>query len=631
MSWLNVVDNECHDLTFTLMIRVAVCAIIVAVASAGEHTPPAFLGSFSALAPGARSLPFTSVTHSLSNAVVLTSSTPHIVTWSGITEPTEHDLIALTCADEQTWPLHQALDAVRATGSAEGEVWLPELPANFCRSGYSVLYIRASPTLDGSGEIVAEVPLVSTPPSRADSSRVGSFPLIHPKQIHLGYTAKHDELLVMWRTQNSDEAKDYKPVVKWGLAEDALTHIVNTSAMTTTYAASDLCNAPANETGPLKFIDPGHMHRIILNSLPLDRVKIYYVVGSDAHGYSPVTSFTTRSDPMNATSSAECAFIMYADQALPIDIFGSDWHLPSQVIEDLDNGFDGFLLHPGDLGYAMGFGWVWDIWMELIEPIASRVAYMVTIGNHEYDTPTSWEPQHLNNGTWGDFGDDSHGECGVPTCARFNGTGTANAGAIANAAGTDGSNGVYWYSFEEGPVHIVMLSSEHDWTNGSTQQAWLERDLASVDKAKTPWIVVATHRMMYTTQLKEEGDYKVSLAFRAHNEHLLRKYKVDLMMVGHQHSYERSCEVWNGTCVDLDAGERGTVHVVVGSAGASLEKGNFSNTLGNFSLKHINAWGYTRVKANRTAMHVEWIKVGHPLIGVKAKVVWDSFTLKLWV
>lgn len=52
---------------------------------------------------------------------------------------------------------------------------------------------------------------------------------------------------------------------------------------------------------------------------------------------------------------------------------------------------------------------------------------------------------------------------------------------------------------------------------------------------------LATTATRYTTQLQEEADYAVSLAFRAHVEPLLRQYRVNLMLVGHQHSYERSC------------------------------------------------------------------------------------------
>lgn len=54
----------------------------------------------------------------------------------------------------------------------------------------------------------------------------------------------------------------------------------------------------------------------------------------------------------------------------------------------------------------------------------------------------------------------------------------------------------FWYSFEYGPVHFTMLSSEHDLTSGSKQRRWLEADLDAVDRCRTPWLIVALHRPM---------------------------------------------------------------------------------------------------------------------------------------
>lgn len=69
--------------------------------------------------------------------------------------------------------------------------------------------------------------------------------------------------------------------------------------------------------------------------------------------------------------------------------------------------------------------YIWDQWHELIEPFATLMPYMVGMGNHEQD--------HLSGGSkdpsgapgdgwhpwWGNFGDDSGGECGVPMYYRF--------------------------------------------------------------------------------------------------------------------------------------------------------------------------------------------------------------------
>ena len=59
----------------------------------------------------------------------------------------------------------------------------------------------------------------------------------------------------------------------------------------------------------------------------------------------------------------------------------------------------------------------------------------------------------------------------------------------------------FWYSFDQGGVHVIQLSSEHDWTPSSQQYEWLANDLGRVNRTETPWVVVTAHRMMYTTQV----------------------------------------------------------------------------------------------------------------------------------
>jgi len=43
------------------------------------------------------------------------------------------------------------------------------------------------------------------------------------------------------------------------------------------------------------------------------------------------------------------------------------------------------VMHVGDLSYADGTPSAWPTFMDLIEPVAKRVPYMIAIGNHEFD------------------------------------------------------------------------------------------------------------------------------------------------------------------------------------------------------------------------------------------------------
>ena len=71
------------------------------------------------------------------------------------------------------------------------------------------------------------------------------------------------------------------------------------------------------------------------------------------------------------------------------------------------------------------------------------------------------------------------------------------------------------YSFDYGIIHVVVMSTEHNFTQGSPQyqyalcihsvhcntvtctcmHRWLVEDLSSVNRSVTPWVVMAGHRM----------------------------------------------------------------------------------------------------------------------------------------
>lgn len=88
------------------------------------------------------------------------------------------------------------------------------------------------------------------------------------------------------------------------------------------------------------------------------------------------------------------------------------------------------VLHVGDISYANGRPEVWGAFMRAIEPAAQRVPYMVAVGNHEYDYHHEYDYDGREGGDpsgaaepyspdWGNFGNDSGGECGVPTSKLF--------------------------------------------------------------------------------------------------------------------------------------------------------------------------------------------------------------------
>lgn len=49
-------------------------------------------------------------------------------------------------------------------------------------------------------------------------------------------------------------------------------------------------------------------------------------------------------------------------------------------------------------------------------------------------------------------------------------------------------------------VHMIMMSTEHDYRPGSPQYVWIENDLKNVDRTKTPFVMIGGHRPMYCSE-----------------------------------------------------------------------------------------------------------------------------------
>ena len=191
----------------------------------------------------------------------------------------------------------------------------------------------------------------------------------------------------------------------------------------------------------------------------------------------------------------------------------------------------------------------------------------------------------------------------------------------------------HWYSFEVGAgtpsgVHFVAISSEAYFYYDATaiQYAWIERDLAGVDRARTPWVVAFTHRSVYcscdddcdadaaTLRNGPAGSAGLGL------ESLLDRHRVDLLINGHEHNYERNYAVRNGTlATGASSGAPGgnasapevlvdpaaTVYIVSGCAGDVEQHEPFTRPQPAYSAFRSNTFGFGLLEfANAT--HLLW-------------------------
>ncbi|XP_010685027.2 purple acid phosphatase 15 [Beta vulgaris subsp. vulgaris] len=171
----------------------------------------------------------------------------------------------------------------------------------------------------------------------------------------------------------------------------------------------------------------------------------------------------------------------------------------------------------------------WDYWGRFMQSLISKVPIMVVEGNHEIE-------EQVDHKTFAAYS------------SRF-----------AFPSEESQSSSTFYYSFNAGGIHFVMLGAYIAYNESAEQYKWLERDLAKVDRDVTPWLVAAWHPPWYTTY---KAHYREAECMRVAMEDLLYSAGVDIVFNGHVHAYERSNRVYNYT-LDPCA----PIHITIGDGG----------------------------------------------------------------
>ena len=172
-----------------------------------------------------------------------------------------------------------------------------------------------------------------------------------------------------------------------------------------------------------------------------------------------------------------------------------------------------FIIHTGDLAYDNGTitefeDTVFAVYADLLR----NLPFFPAAGNHEYNT-----------------------QQGAP---------------FRDVFALPGDSGEKWYSYDWGRIHFAALDTEADY---ATQAAWLDADLAATDR---PWKIVYMHRPPYSS-----GYHGSDMALRAALAPVVEAHHVQLVLAGHDHSYERTLPQNGVTYVVTGGGGKGTYGV----------------------------------------------------------------------
>ncbi|KAF7547155.1 hypothetical protein G7046_g9086 [Stylonectria norvegica] len=291
-----------------------------------------------------------------------------------------------------------------------------------------------------------------------------------------------------------------------------------------------------------------------------------------------------------------------------------------------------FVIHPGDLAYAddwalkpknllhgeQSYQSILEQFYDQLAPIAARKPYMVSPGNHE---ATCQEvpivdllcPQGQKNFT------DFMSRFGQNMPTAFDSTSSDRAAKANAAKAKQLANPPFWFSFEYGMAHIVMIDTETDFPDapdepgGSAslnagpfgfkgqQLEFLRADLASVDRKVTPWVVAAGHRPWYTTG--GSGCQPCQKAF----EEVFYEYGVDLGVFGHVHNSQRFVPVFNNT---VDPGgmhnPKAPMYIVAGGAGNVEGLSDVGSNISSNAFAYADDFSYATISfldANNLAVN----------------------------
>ncbi|MEN3001382.1 MAG: metallophosphoesterase family protein [Armatimonadota bacterium] len=266
--------------------------------------------------------------------------------------------------------------------------------------------------------------------------------------------------------------------------------------------------------------ETGIIYRALLTDLQPGQ-RYYYRVGSPQGGFSRAYAFR-----MPQAGLHDFVFTAFADHGTT--------RYSVQNSRNVLRHNPTFHFIAGDLSYANGRQPIWDTYLEQLEVLAARIPVMVCFGNHENER----------------IGEQRIGYIAAET--RF---------AMPNRG--------QYYAFTIGHARFVAFNSNE--RDDEAQYAWLERTLqqARADRA-IRWLIVFAHHPLYGSTRRRGNNPAMIRRFQP----LFDRHRVDLVIHGHDHVYERMYPMRNNRAV-IRSGNRyrqgaGVVYVTCGGGGVSL-------------------------------------------------------------
>jgi acid phosphatase type 7 len=261
-------------------------------------------------------------------------------------------------------------------------------------------------------------------------------------------------------------------------------------------------------------------HQITLEKLTPNTKYFYAVANGNTVLQGDKDNFFVTSPPIG--SEQKVRIMAFGDMGMGIE---TQTNVYKQYLKFIGNNYTDLWLLMGDNAYAQG--WDWEYQQRFFEfyqteRLMKQTPIFPSPGNHDYSpTPNNYIIED-------------------PLVAYFSIFSVPTKGEVGGVA----SKSKAFYSYNYANIHFVSLDSYGKqgadramFSKDSDQMKWLEQDLKA---NKQKWTIVYWHHPPYTMG-SHNSDTELDLqTIREGVVPILEKYKVDMVLNGHSHNYERS-------------------------------------------------------------------------------------------
>lgn len=359
-------------------------------------------------------------------------------------------------------------------------------------------------------------------------------------QVHLAQGLDPTSMTISWVT--NDHCFSH---VAFGKHMSSLENIVHGSSTSyeSFYKKADI----------QKYYKSGYIHHVVLREL--EPLTTYYYECGDLFLNITSKMLTFQTLPKIGDIKNKLLFGVIGDIGQTVHSFSTINHLMKDQNINM-------ILHAGDLSYADCEQPLWDSYGVMIEPLSSLLPWMVCPGNHEIEFNgtdytnlfTAFEKRYrmpyIKPAEFGDviIKSSINPNTGSPFCTP-------------SIFQTEYNYGNSFYSFDNGLTHIIFLNPYTNTNITSIQYNWLQQNLALVNRAVTPWIIIVMHCPWYSSNTNHYADNQ-TIWMRESMEHLFYEYGVNIVFSGHVHNYERTYHVYKN-----EINDKGPVYITIGNAG----------------------------------------------------------------